>query len=241
MFFTKTVRNDTYPFVSPSLFNMSGKTVLITGASRGIGASLAASYATAGVTNIVLAARGSLEDTKAAVFKAAKAAGKPEPNLLLLALDVCDAKSVAAAACEVQEKFKTVDILVNNAGYMAPANFIGDSDPEEWWKSYEVNLRGPYLMINAFLPMMINGEGDRQIVNIASVGAILVLPTLSAYNTAKLGLLRLTEVLDAEYAAKGVLTFSLHPGGVSTELALRLPTDMHIRKLFPIPTRRWKS
>jgi len=233
MFFTKTFRHDTYPFISPSLVNMSGKTVLITGASRGIGFALAASYAKAGVSNIVLAARSSLEDTKAAVLKAAKVAGRPEPSLLLLKLDVSDPESVLETARQVQQKFSTVDVLVNNAGYMEPLGFVGDSNPENWWKAYEVNLRGPYLMIKAFLPIMVENEGDRQIVNVGSVGALWVIPSLSGYPTAKLALMRLTEVLDAEFASQGVLTFSLHPGGIRTDLALGLPEKLHQCELLP--------
>lgn len=209
---------------------MSGKTVLVTGASRGIGATLATAYATAGVSKIALAARGSLEETQAAVLKAAKIAGKPEPTLLLLKLDVSDAKSVEAVAKEVQQRFKTVDVLVNNAGYLEPVKFIADSDPEEWWRSFEVNLRGPYLMTKAFLPFLTRNEGDRQIVNISSVGAIMVIPGMSSYNTTKHALMRLTESINAEYAGQGVLTFAVHPGGVSTELSRSLPEQMHIRR-----------
>jgi NAD(P)-dependent dehydrogenase (short-subunit alcohol dehydrogenase family) len=85
-----------------------------------------------------------------------------------------------------------VIIIVNNAGIIGDFALIGDSNPDAWWRVLEVNLRGPYLVSCAFLPLLLK-TGDAYVVNISSVGAHLVGPTLSAYQTSKLSVLRFSE------------------------------------------------
>jgi NAD(P)-dependent dehydrogenase (short-subunit alcohol dehydrogenase family) len=110
-----------------------------------------------------------------------------------------------------------VIIIVNNAGIIGDFALIGDSNPDAWWRVLEVNLRGPYLVSCAFLPLLLK-TGDAYVVNISSVGAHLVGPTLSAYQTSKLSVLRFSEFLNAEYAGKGVISFAIHPGNIPTDI-----------------------
>ena len=81
-------------------------------------------------------------------------------------------------------------------------------------------------MTRAILPLMLNG-GDKQIINMSSAGAFLRVPGMSAYQTGKLAVIRFAEFINAEYGDKGVLSFSLHPGSVMTELAIRMPKEIH--------------
>jgi NAD(P)-dependent dehydrogenase (short-subunit alcohol dehydrogenase family) len=136
---------------------------------------------------------------------------------------VTDEASVDAAAKEIESAFPQLDILINNAGYLEERAKIRDSDPNEWWKTWTINVKGPYLVTRAFLPQIIDKGGDKIIVNLGSIAAHLQAPGASAYQTSKLALQRFTEFLDADHGPDGVLTFAIHPGGVPTEMGLRLP------------------
>ena len=160
-------------------------------------------------------------------------------------LDVEDRASVETAAKEIETSLGRLDILVNNAGYLEKAIPIIDSDPDEWWKTWAVvsyddyhsnihvenakaqqNIRGPYLMTRSFLPLMLRG-GDKQIVNLSSIGAHRVRPGMSGYQTSKMAIVRFSEFTNAEYGEQGVVAFSVHPGGIMTDLARTMPKDMH--------------
>lgn len=229
--FTTTHHNDTYPTIQAS--NHAGHVVLITGASRGIGRATAVSFARAGAAGIVIAARGGLDETEAEMRAAAAAAGATPPHspkILKLTLDVTDETSVADAARQTEEHFGRLDILVNNAGYLEDWDTIAESDPTEWWRSWTINVRGPYLMTRSFLPLLLksrNPDGLKTIVNVSSIGAHICRPGASAYQTNKFALLRFTEFIVSEYAAQGVVAFAVHPGGVPTELALGMPKEVH--------------
>jgi NAD(P)-dependent dehydrogenase (short-subunit alcohol dehydrogenase family) len=224
--FTKTIHHDTYAAIDPIKANLSGKAVFITGSSKGVGKATAITYAKAGVSKIAIAARSSLSSVKQEVLSAAKDAGREEPAVLSLQLDVSDAKSVEEAANTVQEQWGSLDILINNAGYLETWKSIAETDPEEWWKSWDVNVKGTYLVTRAFIPLLLKGE-LKTIVNLSSIGGHRARPGASAYQTAKFAIMRFTEFIDSEYGEQGLIAFSSHPGGIPTELALNMPENMH--------------
>jgi NAD(P)-dependent dehydrogenase (short-subunit alcohol dehydrogenase family) len=227
--FVPTDRHDTYPYISPSNFNLQGKHVLITGASKGVGRATAISYAKAGASCIALGARSDLSAAIKDVQTAAKDAGRPEPLVLALDLDVTSRRSVDAAAKVVAEKFDgRLDVLINNAGSLASFAGIPDTDPEEWWRDYEVSVKGTYLVTRAFWPHLLAGS-SKIIINITSIGAVMVVPQSSSYGPAKLASLRLTEFIDQDHGEgkDGMLAIAVHPGGVQTDLALGMPGHMH--------------
>ncbi|MCJ1313775.1 hypothetical protein MMC25_007455 [Agyrium rufum] len=250
--FCRTIHADTYPFVSPRKLNLTGKSVFITGASKGIGRATALSYAQAGASPIGLSARSSLSTLEDELASAAQAAGHEPPLVKSYAMDVTDAAAVERVAKQVERDFSSssssssasssaagggrLDILINNAGYLEDFVPVGASDPEEWWKTWTINMRGPYLVTRAFVPLMLKdsddkeggGGGDKTIINTSSIGAHLMRPGASAYQTSKFALCRFTEFLDAEYGEKGLLAYCIHPGGVMTELASRMPKNTHV-------------
>lgn len=81
-------------------------------------------------------------------------------------------------------------------------------------------------MTRSFLPLMLRG-GDKQIVNLSSIGANMVRPGMSGYQTGKMAILRFSEFTNAEYGQQGVAAFSVHPGGIMTNLASSMPKEMH--------------
>lgn len=228
--FTSIRFTDTYDYIQHT--NFLGKSVLITGASRGIGEAAALGYARAGISQIALAARSDLSAVRTSVLEAAKAAGHQPPNVLVLQLDITSLQSVQAALRDVESSFSSLDILVNNAGFMEKSLPIIEADPEEAWQSWEINYKGTYLMTKTFLPLIISSKGLGIVLNISSVSAIMPLPGMSTYSTTKFALLRLTEMIDIEYASQGIVAIALHPGGVKTELSLRLPDSFHKRKTY---------
>lgn len=216
-YFTSTVHSDTYAAISPSTANLTGKTVFISGASKGIGRSIAISYAQAGASNIVIGARSSLSSVEDAIKAAATEAKRPAPKVLCLNLDVTSVESVSAAAKAVEKQFGKVDIVVNNAGIIDVPGLIADTNPDEWWNVWDINVRGVYLVTRALLPLVLKNGGG-QFVNVSSVGAFLQFPTLSAYQPSKMAVIRFTEHVQSSYGDQGVVAFSVHPGGVATTI-----------------------
>lgn len=214
---------DTYAEIDPATqSDCTGKAVLVTGASRGIGLATALSYAAAGTSHLALAARSeaALAQAKADVEAHCQKLGKPSPSVLItIVLDVTDEASVNAAAEQVRTAFGRLDILINNAGRIDRYVPIADSDPALWWEQHRVNVLGPYLCTRAFLPLLLGSNGDKTIVNTSSIGAHAILAGGSAYAMAKLGVLRFCEYVMHEYAEQGVLCYGVHPGGVVTDMA----------------------
>lgn len=228
MDFTPTIHNDTYDFVKPEQWDLSSRTVLVTGASKGLGKDNAISFARAGVSKIAIAARSSMEGVEKDIKAAAQKAGKKEPTVLSLKLDVMDKQSVSDAVAKIEEEFGALDIVINNAGALEQFKGIAESDPDDWWRSWQVNTFGAYLVVRATIPLLLKKEGGlKTILNVSSIGAHFVMHGASAYQTSKLALIRISEFINAEYGEKGVLSFAVHPGGVMTELSSGMPEASH--------------
>lgn len=229
--YTKTTYHDTYPFIDPSKAPNShtGLSVLITGASKGIGRTTAIDLARSGASHIAIAARSSLTSLIPEIESAAKSANHPAPQILPLELDVSSESSVTAAIAKLSDAFSgKLDLLLNNAGYLEPFTPLADSSPTEWWtKSYGTNILGTFLVTKVCMPLLLAASPScRTIINFSSVGAHRVRPGASAYQSAKFALLRITEFMNAEYAEQGVLAYAIHPGGIPTELALGMPKEV---------------
>ncbi|OTA66796.1 NAD(P)-binding protein [Hypoxylon sp. EC38] len=226
--FTRTIHTDTYEYISPKNADLSGKSVLITGASKGVGKETALSFAAAGCSKIGIGARSDLSSVVAEIKEAARKAGrKGEPKIVSLNLDVTSEDSVKAAAETISEEFGgKLDVLVNNAGYLPEWFPIGASKTDEWWTAYEVNVKGVYLCSRYFTSLLLEGDLKTNIIA-TSAGAIAVIPSASAYQSTKFVVCRLAEFLAAEYKDKGLACYALHPGGIKTELAFQMPPSMH--------------
>ncbi|NKX37192.1 SDR family oxidoreductase [Rhodobacteraceae bacterium R_SAG4] len=191
--------------------DMTGKTVIITGASRGIGAAAAEAFAGASA-NVVLAARSQHEI--AAIAANITAAGG---NALALRCDVADWDAVAALVAQAEEAFGPTDLLINNAGLIDPIARLGDSDVEGWNKVIDVNVKGVYHGLRSVLPGM-QARGKGTVINISSGAATSVLEGWSHYCASKAAVLSLTRCAHEEYGAQGLRIMGLSPGTVATAL-----------------------
>lgn len=192
--------------------DLSGKTALITGASRGIGAAGARAFAEAGA-NVVLAARSSGE--------IGALAGEIGERARAVTCDVADHASVQRAVGAAVEVFGGLDILVNNAGTIDPISRLEESDPEGWGAAINVNLKGVYHgMRAAYAPMMARGGGV--IVNISSGAATGVLEGWLHYCASKAGVLSLTKGAHLEWAERGIRVVGLSPGTVATDMQVAI-------------------
>jgi NAD(P)-dependent dehydrogenase (short-subunit alcohol dehydrogenase family) len=138
-----------------------------------------------------------------------------------------DQESVDEAISSITAKFKKLDILVNCAGYMPPAAAISSSSDEEYWRTFEVNLRGTYRVTKAFLPLLLqNSAGLKTVINISSIAAHNLRTEYSAYGISKYAMLRFTEFLMAENADAGLIAYCVHPGAILTNLAMAMPLNV---------------
>ncbi|KIK71671.1 hypothetical protein GYMLUDRAFT_33827 [Collybiopsis luxurians FD-317 M1] len=227
--FVPTARHDTYDAINSLNADLSGKIILVTGASKGIGRAISIAYAQAGASGLALLARNrlGLEDTR----KACLEAQRPNQNLevLLLNTDSADTEAVMSALKEVEATLKRLDIVVNDAGQFPIPGKVGDSDPSEWWDVWTVNIKGLFNVTRAALPLLISSGGDsglKTIVNVGSIAALYVESTYSAYQTTKLAILRLSEVIATEYEDKGILCYTIHPGYIVTDMTADLPEEV---------------
>ena len=117
-------------------------------------------------------------------------------------------------------------MLVNNAGYLETWYPVVETDPKEWWKTYEVNVRGIYYVSRACLPLLLKGD-SKTVVNVTSRGAHMTYNGASGYQVTKLAVVRFTEFLCRDYAGQGLVAYSVHPGGVFTELGSNMPKHTH--------------
>ncbi|RYP20748.1 hypothetical protein DL767_009395 [Monosporascus sp. MG133] len=220
-----SAHKDTYPFIDPAKADLTGKSVLITGASKGIGKATAISFAISGCSKILLAARSDLADVETVIKDAAKKANRPQPLVHSLKIDVTSEDSVRVAAEAAADILGgSLDVLINNAGYLEEWKPIAESKPREWWRTWEVNIKGTYLVARYVVPLLLKSQ-TKTIINISSGGANVMFPGASGYQTTKFALCRLTEFMDKEYYQQGLIAISLHPGGVKTELAMNMPPE----------------
>jgi NAD(P)-dependent dehydrogenase (short-subunit alcohol dehydrogenase family) len=216
---TATVHDDTYPAIDSAKANLEGKAALVCGGSKGIGKAIVLAFAKAGVSHLAVGARSSMSTIEREIQDAAASAGKSAPKVVLLQMDTTSEESVDAAKKRAEREIGRLDVLINNAGIFPEVKLLADSNVDTWWRTFDVNVKGPYLTCRAFLPLLLASEGGlKTIVNVSSVGAHVVVPNLSAYQTSKLAVVRMSEFIAKEYADQGIICVSIHPGNIITDI-----------------------
>ncbi len=189
---------------------MQGKVVMITGASRGIGAAAARVFADSGA-RVVLLARSA--DQIAAL--AAQVGGMAVP------CDVGDWGSVQDAVASVVAQHGRLDVLINNAGVIEPIARLSEADPADWGRAVDINLKGVFHGCRAAVPVM-RRQGSGTIINLSSGAATSPLEGWSAYCASKAGVLMLTRALHLEEGGWGLRVLGLSPGTVATDMQVRI-------------------
>jgi NAD(P)-dependent dehydrogenase (short-subunit alcohol dehydrogenase family) len=219
-----------------SLFDLTGKTAFVTGASRGIGRAIAVAFADAGA-DVALVARSA--DGLAETAESIEAVGR---KAFVIPADVTDYDVVADAVAEAIDKLGVVDIVVNNAGgsnFMVPFRELRLSG---WDKLIQLNLSSAVYVCHAFAGHLLD-RGQGSVINVASVAGVAASPLITPYGAAKAGLISLTKTLAVEWAAAGVRVNALCPGWTATELNRTLWEDPVAgpATIATTPMGRWAS
>jgi NAD(P)-dependent dehydrogenase (short-subunit alcohol dehydrogenase family) len=189
-------------------FDLTGKTVLITGASRGIGAAAAQAFAAAGA-NVALVAR-----SRELITELAGQIGK---QALAIPCDVSRYWEAEQAVNAAIQTFGKIDVVINNAGVIDPIGALSQADPEAWGKAIDINLKGVMHGMRAAMGPMIS-QGSGTIITVSSGAAHNPLEGWSAYCASKAGAYMLTQVADRENRGKGLRILGLSPGTVATDM-----------------------
>lgn len=210
------------------LFDMTGRTVLITGGGTGLGRQFALTLAEAGAT-VVLAAR-----RRAPLEEVADTIRRRGGTTHCLVFDVADSSQVEAALSSIAQ-LGTLDVLVNNAGIAAGRSLL-EMDEETWDQVLNVNLKGAWLVARAAVKRMIAAKVGGSIINVSSVLGSAVQKGTANYPAAKAALTHLTRSMAVEWARFGIRVNALAPGYFATDLSsayLESPRGQDMLKRIP--------
>ena len=220
--------------------SISGKTVVLTGASRGIGEAAAYEFANAGARVVLVARSGDLIE---------KIAADIGENALALTCDVASYDEVENTLIKASAAFGGVDVLIGNAGAIEPIARMDEADPDAWGQVIDVNLKGVFYGMRAVLPQMVaNGSGT--IITISSGAAHNAIEAWSHYCASKAGAAMLTDCVHKEFGDQGIRAMGLSPGTVATQMqkeikasginpVSQLDWSVHIPPEWPAKTLLW--
>lgn len=212
--------------------DLTGKTAIITGASRGIGAEIARRFAQAGA-KIVVNYSGSQSKAEAVVESIKENGGEA----IAVKANVADSADVKAMVDAAMEAFGSVDILVNNAG-ITRDNLMMRMKDDEWDDVINTNLKGVFVCTKAVTRQMMKQRAGR-IVNIASIVGVMGNAGQANYVASKAGVIGLTKTTARELASRGITANAVAPGFITTDMTDSLNEDIQKTMMGQIPLGRF--
>ena len=219
--FTQTSHAQIYPSIDPTSITLPQPFVVcVVGASRGIGAGIAHAYTQASATGLVLASRrvSGLESTAADCR-----AINPGIDIETVECDITSAASIAALAERTTARFGRLDAVVVNSGLSGPVVLkLTDTDPATFQQTIDVNYVGLFLCAKYLIPILLECEnGAKNFITVSSHASLIIRgPIANAqYCVSKLAQLKLMEHVHEQYRGEGLLSWSVHPGAVDSEMA----------------------
>jgi NAD(P)-dependent dehydrogenase (short-subunit alcohol dehydrogenase family) len=181
---------------------------IVTGGGRGLGRAFARALAIAGAKVVVISRTE--DELKTTVQQIESEGGTSK----YYCADVTNGSELKAIVTDVEERLGSIDVLVNNAAVLTPLGYDWEVNADEWWRTIEINLRGPFLCTQAVLTGMMRRKQGR-IVNITSVAAHTMHPYGTAYCSSKAALSHMTHLFADGVKEYGICAFALSPGGPS--------------------------
>ena len=209
---------------------LEGKTVLITGAARGIGRT----------TALIMADEGAdigIVDILAEVETTAEEIKKKSVRSSTVIFDIADPDQVEKGMKKIRQELGDIDVLVNNAGIVNNIAAITSMSYAAWSREIDVNLSGAFNMIKAVISPMIEKQWGR-IINFSSLGATGGIHHQIGYAASKAGILGLTKTVALEHARDGITCNAVVPGLIGTELVVQMPDEIKNGAIALTPARR---
>lgn len=223
--FVQKSHEDIYPAIDPTSIKLPQPSIVcIVGASRGIGAGIAKAYAEASATGIVLASRriSGLEATAASCKQL-----NPNVEIEIVECDITSASSVSDLAERIKVRFGRLDVVVVNSGVSGPiVPKLTDADPATFQQAIDLNYTGLFFSAKFLLPVLLETQGGaKNFITVSSFAALIIRgPFANAqYCVSKLAQLKLMEHIHEQYHEEGLLSWSVHPGSVDSELSAATP------------------
>ncbi len=211
---------------------LRGKTAIVTGGARGIGAAIAVAFAAEGADVVIADRLG--EEVAAAVVEQIEAAGR---KAVFVPADVADEEQVRAMVDRAYAELGEVDILVNNAGVVSQ-QFFHELPVAEFDRVLGVNLRGVFLCTRFVLPRML-ARGSGNVINVASQLGQIGGTEMVHYSASKAGVIGLTKALAREVSTKGIRVNAIAPGPILTDMMAEETDEWAAQKLSELPINRF--
>ncbi|MCJ1283106.1 hypothetical protein MMC26_002433 [Xylographa opegraphella] len=214
---TQKFHHDAYPAIDPTRPEVSaeGKNVLITGGGTGIGAAITRAFAKAGAANIIILARRKepLESVKARIESTADNKSKVH----IFSVDISNEKNMKEVFEEVVKSIGRIDVLVANAAYLSTPTLVKDVSVDEFWRGFEINVKGLLITCQAFLKSA--AETPTFIMISSNAGLVRYFGPASGYATTKVAGMRLVDYLAGDNP--NVHVYTVHPGLVASDMAIK--------------------
>ncbi|MCJ1403612.1 hypothetical protein MMC11_006835 [Xylographa trunciseda] len=214
---TQKFHHDAYPAIDPTRAELSaaGKTVLITGGGTGIGAGITRAFAKAGAANVIILARRKemLESVKASI----ESTENNKSKIHVFSVDISNEDKMKEVFEEVVKSIGKIDVLVANAAYLNTPGLVKDVSVDDFWRGFEVNVKGLLITCQAFLRSA--SENPTFIMITSGAGLIRYFGPASGYATSKVAGMRLMDYLAGDNP--NVRVYALHPGVVESDMNVK--------------------